>query len=324
MKKFGRLVTGSLVCALMMTGCGAKEEATTEKAASTTEAASETTEAASETTEAVSETTEATTEVTTETTTEATTEATTAEEATTEDASEEAKEAAVSKGQILLGIDNLDQQIETLISSRDVWTVEDVAFDHHTYAITDLDRNGRIEIVATVNQGSGLYSTSDFFEVKEDLSGVEKVSWDKTEGESEPDLGMSTCECYYKEDTGEYHYIFTDIMRVSAMEHHETTVAFNLKDSKIQIRNIASASVTVSENGEDVEEKCYDAAGLEISSDEYISLADDAFPNYKKQDIEINWIIPDTELESGITSLSDEQLKEELHKSAEGFTATDC
>lgn len=76
-------------------------------------------------------------------------------------------------------------------------------------AVTDFNRNGRLELFASTCQGSGAFSTSLMYEVSEDYSSLERMS----AGDSFFDICgdftiFEEVECYKKEGT--YYYVFED------------------------------------------------------------------------------------------------------------------
>lgn len=79
------------------------------------------------------------------------------------------------------------------------------------YAITDMNRNGRLELLITDCQGTGAFSYSAMYEVSEDYSTLERVSSEDEEFGIDM-TGDFVCyndfECYEKD--GKYYYIVED------------------------------------------------------------------------------------------------------------------
>ena len=64
---------------------------------------------------------------------------------------------------------NVEKQIDVIMNNIDTWnlsTDEDI-YAPYGYAITDLDQNGRLEIIASSCQGTGIYTYSNYYEVNE-------------------------------------------------------------------------------------------------------------------------------------------------------------
>ena len=69
------------------------------------------------------------------------------------------------------------KQIDVIMNNIDMWNLytEDNTYNPYGYAITDLDQNGRLEIIASSCQGTGLYTYSNYYEVNERLDGLNKI-----------------------------------------------------------------------------------------------------------------------------------------------------
>ncbi|MBQ1580144.1 MAG: hypothetical protein IIZ86_03335, partial [Firmicutes bacterium] len=54
-----------------------------------------------------------------------------------------------------------EDQVKLIAENKDLWLVTDVnEADLYQYAVTDLDENGRLELIATITEGSGQFSTT--------------------------------------------------------------------------------------------------------------------------------------------------------------------
>ena len=63
---------------------------------------------------------------------------------------------------------NIEKQIELLADSVELWagTMNSEGIDYF-FTVTDMDRNGRLELIVSSRQGTGLYTYSDYFEVND-------------------------------------------------------------------------------------------------------------------------------------------------------------
>ncbi len=69
--------------------------------------------------------------------------------------------------------DNLADQFQLIFNSSEVWNNEH--FDYPCFAVTDLDHNGRLEIIAAENYSTGNYTRIQIFEVNQDGTGLDDV-----------------------------------------------------------------------------------------------------------------------------------------------------
>ena len=98
-----------------------------------------------------------------------------------------------------------EDQVKLIAENKDLWLVTDVnEADQYQYAVTDLDENGRLELISTVMEGTGRFSTTRFYEVSEDFSKLEPVEYDLDGAQSEADLGWTGSFRSYKGELGNF------------------------------------------------------------------------------------------------------------------------
>lgn len=164
-----------------------------------------------------------------------------------------------------------EKQIAILVKNADLWLWKD-EFNPVQYAVTDLDGNGQLEIIASVCRGTGLFSASRFFEVNESKGTLETLVFDMDETESQPDLMYDTVEYWADDAEAVTWYRFTDILRNGAAEHYEVQYALCKQGGSILAEPICSMSAIVSDSWGDAEETYYDAEGNTISANDYFNL----------------------------------------------------
>ncbi|MBO4290209.1 MAG: hypothetical protein J5865_08965, partial [Lachnospiraceae bacterium] len=79
-------------------------------------------------------------------------------------------------------------QVKLIAANRDLWLDTSQQADFVMYAVTDLDENGRLELIATITEGTGQFSSTRFWEVSGDYSKLEPVTYDLDGAQSEADL----------------------------------------------------------------------------------------------------------------------------------------
>ena len=80
-----------------------------------------------------------------------------------------------------------NDQINLIADNADNWK-QDVPSGVWGYSVTDLDQNGRLEIIAASVQGTGFYTYLDIYEVNEEGTGLTKiVDSDDYDTDSAPD-----------------------------------------------------------------------------------------------------------------------------------------
>ena len=110
---------------------------------------------------------------------------------------------------------DIDSQLDMIAGCHDYINTDFCSnFDFDpgiSFAVTDLNHNGRLEIIVSVVQGSGVYSHTAFYEISEDHSSLERLS---VNGEAYIDevgdflRSVAIYDCYLKD--GEYYYLVQD------------------------------------------------------------------------------------------------------------------
>ena len=180
------------------------------------------------------------------------------------------------------------EQAAVIESLKSEWLPQ-ADFDEWYYAITDLDHNGRCEVICASLQGTGLYTYIDIYELSEDYSSLLPVSIDVGEGESLIDIMVNSCKCYYDETADRYYYIFSDIIRNGMTEGFNYTEALSLKDGAVSIEILASSHTTADSSANAV--TVYSLPdGSEISEEEFNSAAAERFTGCTETEYELNWM----------------------------------
>lgn len=136
------------------------------------------------------------------------------------------------------------------------------------YAVTDLDRNGRLELFGASTQGSSYFTTGKIFEVNESYNGFNEVAINLKEGSSLPEVIMEAADTY--DDNGTFSYAFKDVTRDGSDTSYTVNSAISLKNGALNIQYLGQEK-TVIINGTSAVE-FYDANGKIIGPDEFNAL----------------------------------------------------
>ncbi len=213
-------------------------------------------------------------------------------------------------------------QLELIADNVDQWALPmDYANEVYEYAVTDLDGNGRLEIIAANMGGTGIYTYSNFYEVNETYDGITLCERDVMEGESQADIGTGAVQAYYDSETGTTYYVFEDYLKNGAAEHYEVQIAISLADGKISEETLAIRSEIY-----DVEKgltiSCQDADGTEITEDEFEAIADTVFAGLEKREVQFGWCVyQGSDGVERFRGLDREEMLGVLTESYEGFVA---
>lgn len=108
-----------------------------------------------------------------------------------------------------------EDQLQTLAACRGLWIRSDPQY-YYNYAVTDLDQNGRLELVVTVSKGMEQGSVTEVWEVNEAGDGVDPC----TEAlSSTAALAVETAEVCFDAPSDTYTYLFPDTVAGAEEKH---------------------------------------------------------------------------------------------------------
>ncbi len=213
---------------------------------------------------------------------------------------------------------DVDAQLQLIASNSSMWFPgeDELSYNVYSYAVTDLDFNGRLEIIVSSCQGTGFFSYSNIWQVNVNCDGLDKLNFADSEEISQPDIVTDTVPVYYNASSNVYNYIFEDFLRAGASENYTTLISLSLNDTSIETRSIASVHNVYSDSGE-ASSTYSNADGGTITQEQYDSSAADTYPDCVEMSATFGWI-SDGEVE--LPTMNNAELIEQLRTSYEGFT----
>lgn len=191
----------------------------------------------------------------------------------------------------------IEDQLVTIWDARQTWRVLEET-DGWCYAVTDLDGNGRLEILSSETHGTGNYTTLRAWEVSEDGASLNPIAAPTDDGEGGPVLssGYYSDENPSKEDVEAYtdgsgitYYIQTDINKDGAAHYYETKQAVFLKDGKLDCQIVATKQTDYDENGGETV-TCQNGSGESISEDDYETAVQRRFEGLSQKNVTFGWL----------------------------------
>ena len=104
----------------------------------------------------------------------------------------------------------LEDQIALIAANYPLWVKSDPVVPY-SFTVTDLDHNGRLEIISSVCMGTGYFSTNEIWEVNEKYDGLVLCTGEQDGDGSYSDL--TTGPWTVIEKGGAYYYIVRDNVR---------------------------------------------------------------------------------------------------------------
>ncbi len=188
------------------------------------------------------------------------------------------------------------EQVKLIAENRDLWLSTDPQqADLMQYAVADMDENGRLELISTVMEGTGRFSTTRFYEVSEDFSKLEPVEYDLDGAQSEADLGWTGSFRSYKGELGNF-VVASDQIANGYAENYYYEDFFVLRDGVVNAGTISYCLVLAEDSNGDGEPELhayYYASGdeeEELTPEAFARSADDFFGYaYDRYVMDLRW-----------------------------------
>ena len=215
------------------------------------------------------------------------------------------------------GAETVEEQIELISSQSDMWLENNGSeVGLYCYAVTDLDHNGRLEVIASSgSQGSGGHTMSVYYQVSRDGTRLRRIH---EEGGSTSDIVEEIKTAFVDPVTGTTYYCVYDYTSGGAGARYVWYGAMVLRDGLITNRTYAEGECTWNRKKTDeVWHYSYWRGGKEkkIRGSDIDSLASAFFDGFEKKKVSISWLYMD----EGKTP-SKKKLKRMLAKSYNGFS----
>ena len=187
-------------------------------------------------------------------------------------------------------------QVKLIAENRDLWLSADPQqADFVRYAVTDMDENGRLELISTVTEGTGQFSSTRFWEVSEDFSKLEPVTYDVDSAQSEPDLGWNESFRSFKGELGNF-IVARDQMANGYAENYYYEDFFVLRNGTVDSGTISYCLVLAEDSNGDGEPEMhayYYASGEEeeeLTPHAFALSVDDFFGySYDRYVMDLSW-----------------------------------
>lgn len=211
---------------------------------------------------------------------------------------------------------SVEEQIALFVVNREQWIPTESYYVPISYALTDLDQNGRLELWRTVCMGTGVFSYNACWEVAPNFDGI--VSCDEIfNGESSQiDMGYSTATAFYDKTSGVYYHIGTDYLREGWMHNATAKYAISLQDGQLVQELLCEMLCTNYEDGTQ-EINCYDINGEGITAEEFETYEYSAFSHLHSMSVTFGWQLV---YEEEVNDLDADQWHRILEKSWAGFS----
>ena len=185
-----------------------------------------------------------------------------------------------------LTVDQADAQLNTIFATMGSFKQAGTTAAWR-YAVTDLDHNGQLELVAAALHPVDRSSNLKVWELSADNSSFQECKTVVPEGESFPDILSNSADTYYEAGTNTWSYTFVDHIVLSDKEVYDVNCSVTLKDQAVSFVQHA-ISHTEMVNG--VMTTSYmDNNGIAVSPDVYNSAGVNAHVGAEKSSTNFGW-----------------------------------
>ncbi len=209
---------------------------------------------------------------------------------------------------------DIANQVHVIMENRSTWDRDEMDMDTIGYLVTDLDHNGRLEILVSRFGGTGLFTYTDGYEVNEAKDGIARIEKSWIEGQSEQDLMMrDSVPMYTKGVDAPKWYVFEDLTRDQQWDFRSKE-ALSLQHGLWVVQLISSEGVEHKDDG--TSRAVYnDCNGKQVSKKAYDKQEQKVFKKYEKKEVRMPWLIYHRdEWENGWKDKSDHDREDMLIK----------
>lgn len=192
--------------------------------------------------------------------------------------------------QAAMMVKDAEEQIQLITDARDIWDLREPSMDTVGYMSSDLDGNGRLEILVAESGGTGLHTYTKIYEVNEAKDALIPCgrSWPDTG--SEADVMMTNYVPMSVNDIdGIQWYSFTDEYRDGA-EYGTANLTLSLQDGTLHAKTIATTHTFYDDAGRP-HVSYENAAGASISEKAYHKTLENVFAHSETTLISFPWLI---------------------------------
>lgn len=216
----------------------------------------------------------------------------------------------------LSGVISVDRQIEIFAKEIDKWALDvEYADDLYRVVLTELDYDGKLDLIVSNCGGTGVFSYNYFYEI--DTEGnIKELETNFTEGSSQIDIVVETTDVYSSSSMNgiQDYYILGDLMKVAPDEYYEDIRSLSVVDNVVLETLLAYKNTTYSSENYVATSVYTDYSGNNITEEEYNNFAEKHYDEMGLQKKKAYFEWKDVRALQG---LSTEEIKDMLRDSFE-------
>ena len=156
-----------------------------------------------------------------------------------------------------------------------------------SYAVTDLDHNGRLEVLAVMKDASKT-TYVNAWEVNADQSALVPCKIAVPQGQTFPYILSENADTFYDASSDSWSYLFYDNMELNGNSVYTFKYSVNLKEGILSFAQLAT-QCTMTMSGGYQQTAFYDANGATITPEQYNAAGVNAYINAVKSSTNLDW-----------------------------------
>lgn len=208
-----------------------------------------------------------------------------------------------------LTAEQIEKQIEIIMQNKELWdlskTLENQTLEQYGYAITDLNHNGKLEIITATCETAGAYTYSKYYEINEDETSLNALEISEKKGDTEANIMIETVKTLIDETTDKksYIYVYEDSLKDQNDEYFKNKQSIIWQDGNISEYRLAYTK-TLNKEGKTEIRYIDNLYFKSITEEKYMQIEDIRYKNATQKLTDIGWITQaDTEF---LTTTDDE------------------
>ena len=184
-----------------------------------------------------------------------------------------------------------EHQKQLIMDNYELWAYTEPWDSPWFYTFTDLDHNGRLEVIAAVTQGTGIFTYVNYYEVSADGTAIENCYHKDIEIEGPddwPEIILDSLTCYYDTASDRYYYPCEGVTRSGFAYQYYMWEALCLKNGAAEWEFLASKEVNWDEQS-NPHTSCLNAAGNTITEQDYNSAVELRFAGMECSEMKLDW-----------------------------------
>lgn len=150
---------------------------------------------------------------------------------------------------------NVEEQLTLIAENASLWLGSSEDITYH-YAITDLDQNGRLEIITSYREDDSTPAVNQIYEINAALDSLTLCETVPADGDELPNLAVASVPVYYDFEHNAYLYVFDDMIQINTDETFEQKQTLSLQNNQLVSCVLATRTTAYSDSSEEPDITC--------------------------------------------------------------------